>query len=69
MQWFDLGVVFATSSGEIFSPADIQRLILSGQSHTRLKNGKTAVIDTGAVEECKRCCSIARRNKMRPAIA
>ena len=51
VQWFDLGVVFATSSGEKFSPADIQRLILSGQSHTRLKNGKTAVIDTGAVEE------------------
>jgi superfamily II DNA or RNA helicase len=51
VQWFDLGVVFASSGGETFSPADIQRLILSGQSHTRLKNGKTAVIDTGAVEE------------------
>ncbi|MFO1487165.1 MAG: SNF2-related protein [Verrucomicrobiota bacterium] len=51
VQWFDLGVVFAASSGEKFSPTDIQRLLLSGQSHTRLKNGKTAVIDTGAVEE------------------
>jgi superfamily II DNA or RNA helicase len=51
IQWFDLGVVFDTSSGEKFSQADIQRLILSGQSHTRLKNGKFAVIDTGAVEE------------------
>ncbi len=51
VQWFDLGVVFASSTGETFSPADIQRLILSGQNHTRLKNGKTAVIDTGAVEE------------------
>ena len=51
VQWFDLGVVFASSGGETFSPADIQRLILSGQSHTRLKNGKMAVIDTGAVEE------------------
>ena len=51
VQWFDLGVVFATSRGEKFSPADIQRLILSGQSHTRLKNGKLAVIDNGAVEE------------------
>jgi hypothetical protein len=35
VQWFDLGVVFASGSGETFSPADIQRLILSGQSHTR----------------------------------
>jgi SNF2 family DNA or RNA helicase len=51
VQWFDLGVVFASTDGETFSPADIQRLILTGQSHTRLKNGKMAVIDTGAVEE------------------
>jgi superfamily II DNA or RNA helicase len=51
VQWFDLGVVFATSGGETFSAADIQRLILSGQNHARLKNGKMAVIDTGAVEE------------------
>src|ERR1039458_4439257 len=51
VQWFDLGVVFASSGGEPFSPADIQRLILTGQSHTRLRNGKMAIIDTGAVEE------------------
>ena len=51
VQWFDLGVVFATNAGETFSAADIQRLILSGKNHTRLKNGKLAVIDTGAVEE------------------
>jgi superfamily II DNA or RNA helicase len=51
VQWFDLGVVFAAGSGEKFSAADIQRLILSGQNHTRLANGKMAVIDTGAVEE------------------
>ena len=51
VQWFELGVVFATSDGEKFSAAEIQRLILSGQNHTRLKNGKMAVIDTGAVEE------------------
>jgi len=50
-QWFDLGVSYESSDGERFSPADIQRLILSGQSHTRLRNGKIAVIDTGAVEE------------------
>jgi superfamily II DNA or RNA helicase len=51
VQWFDLGVVFAAGSGEKFSAGDIQRLILSGQNHTRLKNGKMAVIDSGAVEE------------------
>ncbi len=51
VQWFDLGVVFSASMGETFSAAEIKRLILSGQNHTRLKNGKMAVIDSGAVEE------------------
>ncbi len=51
VQWFDLGVVFARPAARPFPPAEIQRLLLSGQSHTRLKNGKMAVIDTGAVEE------------------
>ncbi len=51
LPWFDLGVVFAASGGETFSAAEIQRLLRTGQSHTRLKNGKLAVIDTGAVEE------------------
>ncbi len=50
-QWFDLSVSYTTGSGEKFSNADIQRLLRSGQSHTRLANGKFAIIDTGAVEE------------------
>jgi superfamily II DNA or RNA helicase len=49
--WFDLRVDYKTASGGSFSPADIQHLLLSGQSHRRLANGKFAVIDTGAVEE------------------
>jgi superfamily II DNA or RNA helicase len=51
IEWFDLNVSFASKGGERFSASDIQRLILSGQTHTRLKNGKIAIIDTGAVEE------------------
>jgi superfamily II DNA or RNA helicase len=51
VQWFDLGVVFTATGGETFAAADIQRLLLSGQSHTRLKNGRMAVIDTEAVDE------------------
>jgi len=51
VQWFDLNVSFASNSGERFPAAEIQRLVLSGQSHTRLRNGRIAVIDTGAVEE------------------
>ena len=51
VHWFDLGVVFESAGGEKFQAADIQRLVLGGQSHTRLRNGKFAIIDTGAVEE------------------
>jgi superfamily II DNA or RNA helicase len=50
-QWFDLSVSYDTPGGETLSQAEIQRLLLSGQSHTRLKNGKFALLDTGAVEE------------------
>jgi SNF2 family DNA or RNA helicase len=41
----------ASADGEKFSAADIQRLILSGNGSTRLKNGRIALIDTGALEE------------------
>jgi superfamily II DNA or RNA helicase len=50
-QWFDLHVTYDTAGGERLSPADIQRLLRCGQSHTRLNNGKFALLDTGAVEE------------------
>lgn len=49
-QWFDLAVTYS-SGGEKYSNADIQRLLLSGQAHTKTKSGKFALIDTGAVEE------------------
>ena len=51
MQWFDLGVAFKTRTGEAFSAAEIQRLLLSGRGHVRLKNGQVAVVDSEALEE------------------
>ncbi len=50
-EWFNLNVSYDTQGGERFAAADIQRLLLSGQSHTKLKNGKFALLDTGAAEE------------------
>jgi superfamily II DNA or RNA helicase len=50
-QWFDLDVSFTSQEGERFAPSDIQRLVLAGQNHTRLKNGRIALVDSGAVEE------------------
>jgi superfamily II DNA or RNA helicase len=50
-RWFDVEMSLASSDGEKFSAVDIQRLILSGSGHTRLKNGRLALIDTAALEE------------------
>jgi len=50
-QWFDLHVSYTTQGGETLPTAEIQRLVRSGQGHTRLRNGKLAILDTGAVEE------------------
>lgn len=50
-QWFDLHLSYATQGGDRLAASEVQRLLRSGQSHTRLKNGKFALLDTGAVEE------------------
>jgi superfamily II DNA or RNA helicase len=50
-QWFDLVVTYNARGGEPLPASEIQRLLLTGQSHTRLKNGRFALVDTGAVEE------------------
>jgi superfamily II DNA or RNA helicase len=49
--WFDLAVTYNTPGGEPLPAAEVQRLLLTGQNHARLKNGKFALLDTGAVEE------------------
>ena len=49
--WFDLSVAFESSEGERLSPADLQRLLLSGESRVRLKGGKIGLVNTSALEE------------------
>src|SRR5260370_1442460 len=49
--WFEVRYSLTTPGGEVFSNADIQRLLRSGQSQTRLKNGHLAVIDTSRLED------------------
>ena len=50
-QWFDMEVNYSSRGGGSFSKTEIQQLLLSGQKHKRLANGKFAILDTGAVEE------------------
>jgi superfamily II DNA or RNA helicase len=49
--WFEVRYSLTTPGGEVFSNADIQRLLRSGQSQMRLKNGHLAVIDTAGLED------------------
>jgi superfamily II DNA or RNA helicase len=49
--WFDLQIELSSSGGERFSAVEIQRLLQSGQTSTRLKNRKIAVFDPGMLDE------------------
>jgi superfamily II DNA or RNA helicase len=51
VEWFDFSVSFRLSGGDTLSAAEMQRLLLSGQSHGRLRNGKIAVFDAAALDE------------------
>lgn len=51
VNWFDLEVNYATGSGDTIPAAEIQRLLLSGQHHQRLKNGRYALIDLDGANE------------------
>ncbi len=42
--WFEMELSLTGSSGERFSAAEIQRLLQMGGGHTRLRNGKLAVL-------------------------
>ncbi len=50
-QWFDVAVNYRSTGGQRFNPAEIQRLLRSGQSHTRLPSGKFAVFDAVAIQD------------------
>jgi superfamily II DNA or RNA helicase len=49
--WFEVRYSLTTPSGEVISNDEIQRLLRSGQSQTRLQNGHLAVIDTAGLED------------------
>ncbi len=48
-QWFNLEVSYASAGGSAIPAAEIQQLLRGGSR--RLRNGKLALIDSGAVEE------------------
>lgn len=49
--WFELSYSLATPDGTAFSAGELQRLLRSGQTKTRLRDGRTAVFDTEAISD------------------
>ena len=66
--WFDLQYELATPSGDRFSAAEIQRLLQSGQSATRLKNRKLAVFDPGMLHEFQEALTDCNPSQRQPGL-
>lgn len=49
--WFEMEVALQGSSGERFSGAEIQRLLQMGTGHTRLRNGKLAILPADTLND------------------
>lgn len=64
--WFDLSLELSASGGEQFSAAEIQRLLQSGQSSTKLKNKKVAVFDPLALEQLQQALTESNPQQRQP---
>ncbi len=51
VNWFELRYSLGTPGGEAFSAVELQRLLRSGQSKTRLRDGRIGVFDPEAIAE------------------
>jgi superfamily II DNA or RNA helicase len=49
--WFDFSFTVESAGGQKFSSAEVQRLLQVGQSVTRLRDGRLAILDTDGLEE------------------
>jgi len=64
--WFDLSLELTTPGGERFSATEIQRLLQSGQSSTRLKNRKIAVFDPHLLDEFQQALTDCNPQQRQP---
>lgn len=63
--WFELSLDFRTSSGESYSPSEIQQLLLSSGGRTRGRGAKWAVLDTemaGELQATLADCGIRQKD-------
>ena len=67
-EWFEMQFDLATSSGERFSAADVQRFLQMGQNHVRLKNGKVAVFSAELLDDFKAVLRDCNPEQQRPGV-
>ncbi|MDQ6861781.1 MAG: SNF2-related protein, partial [Verrucomicrobiota bacterium] len=66
--WFELRYSLATPDGAAFSSAELQRLLRSGQSKTRLRDGRTAVFDPEAITDFEGVLSDSEPKQNQPGV-
>ncbi len=66
--WFELKYSVASGAGEGIPLAEVQRLLRSGQSQTRLKNGKIAVLNPDALDDFQQVLRDADPRQSQPGI-
>ncbi len=66
--WFEMKYSVATAAGEGIPLAEVQRLLRSGQSQTRLTNGKMAVLDPDAFEDFEQVLRDADPRQSQPGV-
>jgi superfamily II DNA or RNA helicase len=67
--WFEMKYSVASAAGEGSIPlAEVQRLLRSGQSQTRLTNGKMAVLDPEALDDFEQVLRDADPHQSQPGV-
>ncbi len=67
-RWFEVQVELGSESGERFEAAEIQRLLQSGQSHVRRKNGKIAVFDPAMLDDFQQVLTDCQPTQRQPGL-
>ncbi|MDQ3415021.1 MAG: SNF2-related protein, partial [Verrucomicrobiota bacterium] len=66
--WFELKYSVASGAGEGIPLAEVQRLLRSGQSQTRLTNGKIAVLNPDALDDFEQVLRDAEPRQSQPGV-
>ena len=66
--WFEMELSMTGSSGERFPAAEIQRLLQMGRGHTRLSNGKLAILPGDALKDLQEVLRDCDPSQPRPGV-